>query len=130
MSTSPLVKFTSILLLLTQLSCAHKVRIESIPTGAAVQINKVDVGETPVEVNTFWWPLRQIKAEVTLPGYRNQYIDIDKGLRIRNILGDLLGFRFFKLFGKRVRQEHTIILIRKHNQAGTWSPEDAYRLYK
>jgi hypothetical protein len=106
------------------------VRIESIPTGAAVQINKVDIGETPIEVNTFWWPLRQIKAEVTLPGYRSQYIDINKGLRVRNILGDLLGFRFFKLFGKKVRQEHTIILIRKHNQAGTWSPEDAYRLYK
>ena len=111
-------------------ACAHRLRIETIPSGAAVSLNNLEIGEAPVEVNTVWWPFRQLRLKIELPGYRTQTVDIGKSVKTRHIITEMLGFRFKRLFGKNTRRSHKIILVRKHNQAGTWLPDDAYRMYK
>lgn len=111
-------------------SCAHRMRIETIPSGAALTLNSIDIGDSPLDINTVWWPLRQIQLKIELPGYRTQTIDIGKSVKPHHIFIEILGLRFKRLFGKKARKQHKVILVRKHNQAGTWLPDDAYRLYK
>ena len=110
--------------------CAHRMRIETVPSGASVSLNNVELGESPLEVNTVWWPLKELTIKVDLPGYRTQYVDLGPRVKTRHIIGEFLSFRFKRLLGLSLRHKHKIILVRKHKQAGTWLPDDAYRLYK
>ncbi|MEC8277458.1 MAG: PEGA domain-containing protein [Myxococcota bacterium] len=119
-----------ITLFLWSSGCAHRMRIETIPSGASVSLNNVEIGESPLDINTIWWPLRSLMVKVNLPGYRTQIVDVGSPLKPRHILGEFLGFRFRRLLGLNVRKQHKIILVRKHKQAGTWLPDDAYRMYR
>lgn len=130
MSKAPLNILFILSLLFALSGCAHRMRIETVPSGASVSLNDLELGESPLEVNTLWIPFQPLTLKVDLPGYRTQYIDVGPRTKLRHIIGEFLSFRFKRLLGLSVRQKHQIILIRKHKQAGTWLPDDAYRLYK
>ena len=69
-------------------------RIETIPSGASVSLNNVELGESPLDINTVWWPLKSLMIKVNLPGYRTQYVDVGSPIKPRHILGEFLVFGF------------------------------------
>ena len=102
--------------------------IESTPPGATVTINDQAAGVTPLKVNTTWWPFRKIPVSIDLPGYRPFKFHAGKAVRLYHIVADILSFRMFRLFGLKARNNHHIMLIRRHGRVGSWSPEDAKKM--
>jgi len=129
---------------------AHRVRIESNPPGALVSVKGQELGTTPLELTTFYFPLRwynfngRTTVQLEAPGYRPGRIRMGRGAG-RRVFWDtvlvLLPDQFngplpwqwrwghlTRLVGLSPRYTHQVELIRRHKRAGTWTPEDAERL--
>ena len=130
-------------------SCAaHRIRIESDPAGAAVDLRGKDRGATPVEVTTFWFPMSwwfydYSTVSVEAPGFRDGKVRVGRKAG-RQIMWDYLLIlfpdefngvapwkwrwgHFTRVIGVDVRHTHQVQLVRHHGRAGTWEPEDAER---
>ncbi|MFT5585661.1 MAG: hypothetical protein ACI9VR_003254 [Cognaticolwellia sp.] len=145
---------TTLLLSASFLGCfPHKVRIESEPPGAQVQINRRKMGTTPVEFTVLTLPhlrtdsgcdAQRIKrrrcrfhVQVSLPGYRTLHTTIGQDARAwRHLLHPLRGGAWeclippFQWRGGKCVAPHSrreVVLVADHGPTGTWTPEDAKR---
>lgn len=146
---------------------AHKVRIESSPPGAIVSIRGEELGPTPIEITTVYFPYRwysygrqverkrdgetervwrggRTTVRVEAPGHRTGRVRMGR-FAGGSVLADTLLFwlpdqlngpapwqwkwgHFNRLLGISPRHVHSVQLIRRHDRAGTWTPEDAERM--
>ena len=113
------------ILLLPIFACRHQVVIETAPKSATITHKKEKLGQAPIEITYFWFPFRKFPLKAELNGYRTVNFDASKTISSRIILGDILHLRIQRLLGLKPRNTHTILLIREHGPAGTWTPEDA-----
>jgi hypothetical protein len=102
--------------------CVHRVRIESEPPGATVEVDGRVVGVTPMERELRWWPFRKAPATVRLEGHRDVPIDLSKRVWLRRIWRDVVGRGLYR---SAPRFTHTVRLVEEHGQAGTWTREEA-----
>ncbi len=105
--------------------CAHRVVVESDPAGATVRIGKRKLGVTPVEFVTVWVPFKKTEATLSIPGHRTMSARLDEDVGVLRIMGEMLTFRWGHLTGITPRRTHKILLMPKHGNSGTWTPEDA-----
>jgi hypothetical protein len=110
------------------LACAHRVQIQSDPPGARVEFRGQDLGPAPVEIRTWWWPGRRLEVRLTAPGRRPAHLDLSRDMRpLRLTLSWLWPPSWGELVGRRVRARHSVLMVRTHGRAGTWTPDDAQR---
>lgn len=141
----------TLLLLGVFLGCfPHKVRVETEPPGAQVQVNRRTVGTTPLEFTVVTWPhLRadtgcdpkkrvrrrcRFHLRVSLPGYRTVETTIGQDARWwRHVLHPLRGGAWdclippFQWKEGRCVSPHTqrsLVLTKDHGPSGTWAPEE------
>ena len=103
--------------------CAHRVIITSEPAGAVVKMGKRNVGVTPMELTTRWWPFRSLPVRISASGYRAVELDLAYDLNPFSIAGEICTFRWGRLLGMRHRNTHSVLLVETHGLSGTWDAE-------
>jgi len=103
--------------------CAHRVVILSEPAGAVVKLRKRNMGVTPVEFKTRWWPWRSVPVRVSASGYRAVEVDLVYDLGPFRLAGEICTFRYGQLLGMTPRTTHTVMLVETHGLSGTWDSE-------
>ncbi|MAY81669.1 MAG: hypothetical protein CL930_12900 [Deltaproteobacteria bacterium] len=112
------------LLALFSVGCAHKVRIESDPSGAAIKIDRAMVGVTPAEVEVKWVPFKPLPVYINMPGRRTVEIDLADDLNLFKVSWQAMTLQVGKLSGDVPRETHRAIFVGHHGPMGTWTPED------
>jgi hypothetical protein len=108
--------------------CAHRVELDSLPSGARVAYRGAPRGVAPESMNVLWLPFRKMELEVSLIGYRTTTINLQRDVGPIRLFGELLRpWKWDRWWGGEVRTRHELMLIRTHGRAGTWAPEDARR---
>lgn len=108
--------------------CAHRVALDSAPSGARVAYRGSPRGVAPSELQVLWLPFRKMEVEVSLVGYRDLTIDLQGDVGPVRLLGELLRpWKWDRWWGGEVRTHHELQLVRVHGRAGTWTPDDARR---
>ena len=108
--------------------CAHRVQLDSLPSGARVAYRGVPRAVAPTTLQVLWLPFRKMEVEVSLVGYRTTTLDLQRDVGPVRLFGELLRpWRWDRWWGGEVRSRHEILLVRTHGRAGTWAPEDARR---
>lgn len=115
-------------------ACRHSIKIDSVPYNASVFVleKSKDIEKspqyicyTPCTYTFLWYPFHKENLEIQLKGYRSMPLRADSSISMGIILRDIMGFKYNRLLGKNTRSNHTILLIREHDGAGTWTPNDA-----
>ena len=114
-------------------ACRHSIKIDSVPYNASVYVQEKSqntqpqeyICYTPCTYTFLWYPFHQENLEIQLKGYRRMYLDADVSISTSVVIRDILGFRYKRLLGKTTRSTHTVLLIREHDGAGTWTAKDA-----
>ena len=107
------------------IGCAHRVKLESIPSGATLYYKGKELGTTPMEKTFVWWPTKTIKVRASLPNYLPMTMDLADTMWILQPVQEVVFFRHKKLWGFSPRSSHEYIMIRKHGPIGSWTAEDA-----
>lgn len=122
-----LCKGMGLLFAMVAWGCAHRVAIDSSPSGATVRLNDEPTALAPAEVVVRWTMLRPQHAELRLRGYREMDVKLTRRVFWR-WLGDVALLRTGRLSGKKVRNEVHVVLMPTHDEAGTWNADDVNRL--
>ena len=110
------------------IGCKHRVKLESIPSGATVYYNGKELGSTPLEKTFTWWPTKNLKLQAKLPNYLPMTIDVSETMGLYQPITDIIFFRHKRLWGVSPRSTHQYIMIRRHGPAGSWTAEDAKKM--
>ena len=106
--------------------CGHRTLITSDPPGASVRYEGRVVGNTPLELNTIWYPYTRSSFEVRMPGHRPATIGLRRDVSAWKLLGELLTpWHIPRWWNGQVRVKHDIVMIRRHGHAGAWTPDEA-----
>jgi hypothetical protein len=118
---------------LTQGCLVHRVRVESEPAGARVELDGRFKGTTPTEFRVIYTPplTRDYDIAVMLPSYRTVEATGD-GLfhpsplrrEVRLWRYALHPFQLRKIVGLEPRSTFRYALIEDHGPAGTWTSEE------
>lgn len=104
--------------------CAHRVRVESDPPGAAIKVGRRARGPAPQELTMLWLPFRPIKVRVSAPGYRTVTLKASDYAGFGVFTRELLTLRFARLAGVKPRATIQVVMVREHGAVGTWTEED------
>jgi hypothetical protein len=118
---------------LAQGCLVHKVRVESEPAGARVELDGRFKGTTPTEFRVFYTPplTRDYDLAVMLPSYRTVESTGDGLLHPSPLRREvrlwryvLHPFAFRKMLGLEPRSTFRYALVEDHGPAGTWTSEE------
>ena len=107
------------------IGCAHRVKLDSIPSGATLYYKGKELGTTPMEKTFAWWPKRTIEVKAVLPNYLPMTMNMSDSMWIFYPAQEVMLFRAKRLLGLSPRSTHEYIMIRKHGPIGSWTAEDA-----
>lgn len=107
------------------IGCAHRVKLDSIPSGATLYYKGNELGTTPMEKTFIWWPTKELNITAKLPNYAPMTTDVGTTMGLFRPLTDIVFFRHKRLWGLTNRSTHEYIMIRKHGPIGSWTAEDA-----
>jgi len=110
------------------IGCKHRVKLESIPSGATIYYQGKELGATPLEHTFTWWPKKQLKVKAKLPNYLPMTIDVGNTMSLFQPVADILFFRQPRLWGYSIRSTHQYIMIRRHGPIGSWTPQEAQKM--
>ena len=110
------------------IGCRHRVKLESIPSGATIYYNGKELGSTPLEKTFTWWPTKNITLKAKLPNYLPMTINVSKTMVLWLPLTDIVFFRQKRIWGVTPRTTLQYIMIRRHGPIGSWTAEEAKKL--
>ncbi|MCK6525057.1 PEGA domain-containing protein [Myxococcota bacterium] len=118
---------------LAQGCIVHKVRVESEPAGARVELDGRFKGTTPTEFRVIYTPplTRRYDVAVMLPGYRTVESTGDGLLHPSPLRQEVRLWRYVlhpfalkKIVGLEPRSTYRYALVEDHGPAGTWTSEE------
>jgi hypothetical protein len=102
--------------------CPLRLRVDSRPAGALVELPNGKVVSTPAIANVVWFPLVRQRLVVHAPGYRDLNVGLkSNGVSTRRVVSGVL--HPFAWIREEPRYALDFVLVPEHGAAGEWTPD-------